>query len=176
MQQELLHRLKNGDELAYKTIFNENYHVLVAFSNKYLKDIDIAKDIVQNVFIKFYEKRYTIEITSSLKSYLFKMVYNDCLNYIKHISITSNHYTEYSKELGTSTDFMDLVEETENEYRIFKAIEKLPPGCKQVLLRSRIDGKKNKEIADELNISIRTVETQISKALKLLKTGLSIIF
>jgi RNA polymerase sigma-70 factor (family 1) len=176
MQLDLLHKLKSGDEVAYKTIFDENYPVLVAFANKYLNDLDIAKDTAQNAFVKFFEKRQSIEISSNLKAYLYKMVYNDCLNLIKSKKIKIGHFNKYSKELELTANFQDLVDETENEFRIYTAIEKLPPRCKQIILQSRIEGKKNKEIADELNISIRTVETQISKALKLIKTGLSILF
>jgi RNA polymerase sigma-70 factor (family 1) len=176
MQQDLLNRLKAGDELAYKTIFDDYYQILVAFAHKYLSDIDTAKEIAQNVFVKFYEKRKSIEITSSIKSYLYKMVYNDCLNYIKNRDIILKHYSEYSKEQTKLEDYQSLIEETEEEYRIFKALDKLPPKCKTIILQSRFEGKKNKDIATELNISVRTVETQISKALKLLKTGLNIFF
>jgi RNA polymerase sigma-70 factor (family 1) len=176
MQQELLNRLKAGDELAYKTIFDNYYPLLVAFAQKYLSDIDASKEIAQNVFVKFYEKRNSIEITSSIKSYLYKMAYNDCLNYIKNRDTILKHYSEYSKEQAKHEEYQDLIEETEQEYRIYKALEKLPPKCKTIVLQSRLEGKKNKDIADELNISIRTVETQISKALKLLKSSLNNFF
>jgi RNA polymerase sigma-70 factor (ECF subfamily) len=176
MQKELLYKLNNGDELAYKTIVDEYYPVLVAFANKYLSDLDVSKDIAQNVFVKFYEKRHSIQITSSLKSYLFKMVYHECLNYLKSKRTVLGHYSEYAKEMEAREDFQDTIEQTEEEYRIFKALENLPPKCRLIIEQSRLNGKKNQEIAEEMNISVRTVETQISKALKILKSSLSFLF
>ena len=174
MEKELLHKLKLGDENTYQTVFNNYFPLLVAFANKYIQDLDLAKEIVQVVFVKLFEKRNSLEITTSIKSYLYKMVYNDCLNAINSQKITSRHYSQYARQIDIMADYLDVIEQTEKELRIFKAIEKLPPQCKLILQQSRFEGKKNKVIADELNISIRTVETQISKALKLLKAGINL--
>ena len=175
-QQELHTRLKKGDEAAFKMIFDDYYPVLVAFANKYLRDVDWAKEISQNAFIKLYEKRKSIEITASIKSYLFKMVYNDCINSIKYNNRTQKHFIEFAKNIESITEYTGCTDESENEYRIHKAIENLPPQCQYILKQSRFEGRKNKDIANELNISIRTVETHISKALRLIKSGLNIFF
>lgn len=175
MEQELLHQLKKGNEKAYHAAFHTYFPVLVAFANKYTSDLDMSREIVQVVFVKLFEKRQSLEITISLKSYLYKMVYNDCLNAIKSKKIISGHHTQYAQQMDLLTDFQDVMEQTENELRIYKALDKLPPQCKLIIQQSRLEGKKNKEIAEELNISIRTVETQISKALKLLKEGIKLL-
>lgn len=176
MEQELLHQLKMGNEEAYHTAFNTYFPGLVAFANKYVFDLDMSKEIVQIAFIKLFEKRNYLNITTSLKSYLYKMVYNDCLNAINSKKIISRHYSQYAQQADQQADFQDVMEQTEKELRIYKALNKLPPQCKLIIQQSRLEGKKNREIADELNISIRTVETQISKALKILRAGINFFF
>lgn len=170
--QNILFRLKEGDEATYKEIFHEYYPLMVSFANKILKDLDSSKEIAQNVFVKLYEKRHKIEITSSLKSYLFKITYNDCLNYIKHKQISDSHNEKFTTQYDT-TDFQEFAEQSEQEKKIFNAIENLPTQCKAIFKQSRLDGKKNSEIASELQISIRTVETQISKALKIIRQAVA---
>lgn len=175
MEHELLHKLKIGNEKAYHAVFHDYFSVLVAFANKYISDLDLAREIVQVVFVKLFEKRQSLEITTSLKSYLYKMVYNDCMNAIKSKKISFEHYSRYALQMDLLTDFHDVIDQTEKELRIYKALEKLPPQCKLIIQQSRLEGRKNKEIAEELNISIRTVETQISKALKLLREGIKLL-
>ena len=176
MEYELLDRLKSGDENAWYAVFNSYFSVLVAFANKYVSDLDLAKEIVQVVFVKLFEKRNALEISVSIKSYLYKMVYNDCLNAIKGKKIATEHCSRYARQMDLEVDFQDVMEQTEKELRIFKAIEQLPPQCKLIIQQSRFEGKKNQVIANELNISIRTVETQISKALKLLRAAINLFF
>ena len=176
MEHELLHRLKKGNENAWHAVFNKYFSVLVAFANKYVSDLDLAKEIVQVAFVKLFEKRNTLEITISIKSYLYKMVYNDCLNAIHSKKITSVHHTQYARQIDLLVDFQDVMEQTEKEQRIYNAINQLPPQCRLIIQQSRFEGKKNQVIADELNISVRTVETQISKALKFLRAAINLFF
>lgn len=176
MEQKLLQRLKNGDENAYHEIFINYFSILVAFANKYLGDLDSSKEVVQNAFVKLFEKRNSLEISSNIKSYLFKMVYNDCLNVFKREKNILRLHNEYAMLQELNHDYIEISEQTELEYKIYTAINKLPPQCKRIIQQSRFEGKKNQVIADELNISIRTVETQISKALKLLRAGINLFF
>jgi RNA polymerase sigma-70 factor (ECF subfamily) len=176
MEKVLLQRLKLGDETAYHEIFNNYFSILVAFALKYLGDLDLSKEVVQNAFVKLFEKRNSLEISSNIKSYLFKMVFNDCLNVLKREKNILRLHNEYALGLDQYQDYIEISEQTELEYKIYTAINKLPPQCKRIIQQSRFEGKKNQVIADELNISIRTVETQISKALKLLKAGINIFF
>jgi len=176
MENNLIQRLENGDENAYYEIFHDYFPVLVAFAFKYLNDIDLSKEIAQNVFVKIYEKRQILRISSNLKSYLFRMVYNDCMNLIKREKTIRLHHQEYIQKQEIYENIDDVSEQTEREYRIYQAINKLPPQCKLIIQRSRFEGKKNQSIAEELGISVRTVETQISKALRLLKSIVKIFF
>jgi RNA polymerase sigma-70 factor (ECF subfamily) len=176
MEDDLLKKLKNGDEDAFHQIFNGYFSMLVAFALKYLGDLDMSKEVVQNAFVKLFEKRNSLEISSNIKSYLFKMVYNDCLNLLKREKNILRLHNEYALGLDLYQDYIELSEQTELEYKIYTALNKLPPQCQRIIRQSRFEGKKNQVIANELNISIRTVETQISKALKLLKSRISLFF
>jgi RNA polymerase sigma-70 factor (ECF subfamily) len=155
-------------------MFEKYYSNLVVFAKKYLTDLDLSKGLVQDFFVKFYEKKDDIEIKTSLKSYLYQSVRNTCLNYIEKKKIQKRHHIniEYSAS-ELSDEVLEKMDETELEAEIFRIVEGLPEQCKRIFLRSRIDLKKNQEIADELNISKRTVETQISKALKTLRQKLA---
>ncbi|MBU8893816.1 MAG: RNA polymerase sigma-70 factor [Bacteroidales bacterium] len=170
----LFNSFREGNENSFALIFEKYYPILVVFAKKYLTDLDLSKGIVQDFFVKFYEKKNEIEINTSLKSYLYLSVKNTCLNYIerkktqnKHQIIIEHNSTDISDEVSNK------IEETELEYEIFKYIEKLPEQCKRIFKMSRVEYKKNQEIADELQISKRTVETQISKALRILRESLS---
>jgi RNA polymerase sigma-70 factor (ECF subfamily) len=104
------------------------------------------------------------------------MVYNDCLKVLKREKNIRRLHIEYALGLDLYQDYIEISEQTELEYKIYTAINKLPPQCKRIIQQSRFEGKKNQVIADELNISIRTVETQISRALKILKAGINLFF
>jgi RNA polymerase sigma-70 factor, ECF subfamily len=171
MDNKLLLKLKEGNEKSYQLIFDDFYSLLTAFAYKYLRDLDQAKEVVQNVFVKFYEKRKSIEITTSFKSYLYKMVYNDCLALKRKQSVIDLAYSNYASEHLDDADYTQLIEQTEEEYKLHQLIERLPDKCKEIFKLSRFEERKNPEIAQMLNLSIRTVETQISKALKFLRAN-----
>ncbi len=160
---------KEKEILKFQKIFEEYYPALVVFAKKYVIDLDTAREIVQNFFVKFYEKRNVLNINSSLKSYLYSSVKNSCLNYLKSNSIKQKHYKNISIQETESNDWSDKMEETELEEKIYRAVNDLPTQCSKIFKMNRFDGYSNKEIADKLNISKRTVETQISKALKKLR-------
>ena len=138
MEGDLLKKLKNGDEEAYHHIFNEYFSMLVAFALKYLGDLDLSKEAVQNAFVKLFEKRNSLEISSNIKSYLYKMVYNDCLNILKREKNILRLHNEYALRLDLYQDYIEISEQTELEYKIFTAINKLPPQCKRIIQQSRL--------------------------------------
>lgn len=169
----LINRLKAGEEAAYELLFKEYYQVLVVFANKYLHELEESKELVQNLFVSLYEKREKLVINSSLKSYLFRSVHNRSLNYINSLKIRD----KYAKHINESTDHGENVIEqefnkTELEHALYLAIGELPPKCKMIFKLNRFEGLSNKEIAEQLKLSKRTVETQISKALKILRAKL----
>lgn len=173
-EKDLLNRLSLGDEKAFEEIFLLYYQQLVVFAIKLVNDSDLSRDLVQEVIVNFYEKRNSIEIHTSLKAHLYQSVRNRCLNYIKREQTIKNHHSIiYSDKKETEQFYYDLMEETELENKIFQIIKSLPKQCQKIFEMSRFDGKSNSDIANELDISKRTVETQISNALKRIRTKLS---
>ncbi len=139
---------------------------LTVFSCKYTHDLELAEDVVQNVFLSLYDSRNHLHVHSSLKSYLYRAVYNQTMDALKR---ESKKISDVQANVMVQEEFRDLVEEAEFIHEIQKALDSLPKGCRNVFTMSRNDGLSNKEISKQLNISIRTVETQISKALKILR-------
>jgi len=166
----LINRLKKGEEAAYELLFKEYYQLLTVFANKYLNDIENAKEIIQDLFVHLYEKRDHLDINSSLKSYLFRSTHNRCINYINAQKIR-NKYADHVKQIDTGKEnsLENEVNKTELEHALYKAIDDLPPKCQIIFKMNRFEGLSNSEIADKLSLSKRTIETQISKALKILR-------
>lgn len=181
----LIRQLKKGEEPAYEMLFKEYYQILVIFANKYLYDIEASKELVQDLFVTIYEKREKIVINSSLKSYLFRSVHNRSLNYLNAQKI-KNKYAEHVSNQGNLNEnsIENQINKTELEHAIYRAIGELPPKCRDIFKLNRFEGLTNSEIAEKLKLSKRTVETQISKALKILRvklepyiiTGIAIFF
>jgi RNA polymerase sigma-70 factor (family 1) len=166
----LINRLKRGEEAAYEMLFREYYQLLTVFANKYVRNIETSKEIVQDLFVHLYEKRNQLDINSSLKSYLFRSTQNRSINYINAQKIR-NKYAEHVK-FNTSIEENSLeneVNKTELEHALYMAIDDLPPKCQTIFKMNRFEGLSNSEIAEKLSLSKRTIETQISKALKILR-------
>ncbi len=172
--QNLLYQLSQGNPDAYEKLFEAYYQPLVVFGYKMINDMDLARDIVQEVIVNFYEKRKEIEIHTSLKSHLYQSVKNRCINHLKRESVIRVHHSNIFSETQENEEmFYDIMEETELENRIYQVIQSLPNQCRKIFEMSRFHGCSNQDIADQLSISKRTVETQISNALKKLKSKLS---
>ena len=138
-----------------------------------LRDTDEAEDLVQKTFCKLYDQRESIEIHTSIKSYLYRIVHNNCLNRIKQQSTRAEHNLHYAYEKDTTSNHVEnVVLANELEQKISTIVESLPPRCKEIFNMSRRQQLSYAEIAKELNISANTVETQIVKALRILRTGL----
>lgn len=166
----IIKKLRSGDEKFYKSVFYEYYPLLTYFANKYVNDLDIAREIVQDFFVKLYEKRYSINIDSSFKSYLYKSVYNSCINYLNQIALREQHHRQIRNQGHEQIEFTeDEINMTELENKIYCEIEKLPAQCRRIFKMNRFDGLTNSEIAAKLKLSKRTIETQISKALRILR-------
>lgn len=158
------------DNTSFEKIFKEYFLSLSAFATKYTKDPDEAKDIVHQVFTNLWEKRENFHLDQSVRSYLYSAVQNRCLNYIRDRKKFIQEEIPMSAEALTSyIDQSDFMEAEELRNTLYKALAELPEGSRNIFKMSRFEGKKYKDIADELGISIKTVETQMSKALKHLK-------
>ena len=164
--------LRSGKESAYEQLFAEYYRPLSLFAVRFVNDLETAKEIVQDLFVALYENRKSLLITTSLKSYLYQSVRNRCLNHLKHIQVDRRHLEHLKLNQESSEDLEATIEKGELEARIFQIISGLPPRCQDIFKKSRVNGMKNIEIAEHLDISIRTVETQISNALKVLREKL----
>ena len=164
----------NGlDKPAFEQLFRSFFPGLVLFAQKYVPDQDTAKEVVHNVFLNLWEKREQMDTSSSLKSYLFTSVHNRCLNHIRdQKKFNSEEFRFEQLESSEFADGTDHLEEQELEQRIYDALQSLPEKCREVFTMSRFDGLKYKEIAEKLGISVKTVETQMSKALKILREKL----
>jgi RNA polymerase sigma-70 factor (ECF subfamily) len=169
----IIEDLRSGKESAYRQLFDQYYQRLVVFAYKYLKDLEPARDIVQEFYLNLYESRQSISIQTSLKSYLYSAVRNRCLNQVKHERVKEKHRNMSRSEASFSDPgFEAMMDAVELEAKIYEIVSTLPEKCRQIYIMSRVEGKRNREIADGLNLSIRTVETQISKALRSLKDSL----
>lgn len=153
---------------SFEKIFREYYADLVVFSNKFVKDLEVSEDIIQELFINLYEKNEQIQLTNGIKPYLFKAAYNRSISYLR-----KSHPIPLDGSANDAIEeFRDILEETEFESHVYAEIQKLPDRCREVFMLSRFKDLTNDEIAERLNISKRTVETQISKALKTLRSAL----
>lgn len=175
-----LQRFKNGDELAFEKVFKANHSQIVGFCNQFISDLDKAKSLTQEVFLNLWLNRGKIETLNGIKAFLYTFAKSSCLNYIRHRKVISKYEDkhlqkkeeELNREVLESFDFNSL-EFSELEELIQQAINDLPEKCRQVFIMSRLDGKKNKEISEELDISVKAVEANMTRALKTLKSKLS---
>jgi len=159
----LLRKLKAGDESIFKYIFETYFTPLCRFIFLYIKDKDIVEDIVLDMYAHLWEKREQLDIRISIKAYLFQSVKNRAFNYIRD---NERMFTTPDMLLFDQSEENYTVELNELEVLIQEAIQALPEKCREVFRRSRVDYQSNKEIAEAMNISTKTVESQITKALK----------
>ena len=169
----LVERLRNKDKRAFELVFRENYGIMKIYAMRFLDDREDAEEIVQDVFFKFWEKCESLASDSSIKSYLYRSVHNTCLNHIKHQKVkdTYRQYILYLMEKEHEDAPWDQ-DRTDRQARIREEIDKLPPRCSEIFKLSRYEGLKYHEIAEHLEISIKTVEVQMGKALKTLRETL----
>ena len=171
---DVLMAIRQGNERVFETIFRKHYQSLCNYACGILKDMDDAEEVVQSIFLKFWEQREGIEINVSLKSYLYRAVHNTCLNRLKHLKIQEVHKqyvgNYYEENHDSATELMDKVE---LESRISDALQKLPEQCRLIFKMSRFEELKYQEIADRLGLSIKTIENQIGKALRIMRTELA---
>ncbi|RIH63577.1 RNA polymerase sigma-70 factor [Mariniphaga sediminis] len=172
-EKDLILRLKNGDQTAFELLFHFYYPGLVMYASQFTANLSDAEEIVQDFFVRFWEKHNQVLPCDSLKNYFFSSVKYGSLDFLKHQEIERKYVdeiVELSKHhLAYDTDLYVV---SELQERLKQGIDLLPEKCREVFMMSRIQGLKNEEIAAELNISKRTVETQISKALKVLREEL----
>lgn len=173
---ELFDQIKLGDQNALECLFSIYFPRLNNFAKNVVKDDVISQDIVQDVFVKVWEKRAEIE-TINLEAFLFRLVRNRCIDYIKRLKVVNNRM----QEIQISSKYEELYRidfigdepyvliEKELKLKIEQTIETLPDRCREVFVLSRINGLKNREIAEKLDISIKNVERHLSRAMQSFK-------
>lgn len=163
--------IKAGNKLAFDQLFLEYYEYLCNFAFTFLYDKEDAEEIVQDMFFHLWEKRESLEIKSSIKSYLFQAVKNRCITLLKHLTVREE-YKAHNESNIKHQEQQGIELEGELALMIDIAVNKLPEERQKVFRLNRYEGLKYKEIAEHLGISIKTVEGQMSKALKFLRQEL----
>ena len=155
-------------------LFRSHFAGLCYFAQKYVKDYESAKEIVQDAFISMWEKRETIDMGRPVKSYLTMVIHNKCTNYLRD----NRKFDQYILDIENLLDVpeyesSDILVADELKIKIDAAISELPEKCREIFVMNRYENLKYKEIADKLQISVKTVETQMSKALQHMRIKLA---
>lgn len=166
---ELLDRLRAGDESAFDTIFRTYYPRLVLLAQGMLGERAPAEELAQDVMLELWRRRETLTVDTSLHGYLYRATRNRTLNYLRHEKVVQ-HGSVYAVPETVVQPAADRdLTETELDIALRQAMRQLPPRCREVFELSRVHGLKYAEIAATLDISIKTVEAQMGKALRILR-------
>lgn len=173
---DLVSSIKNGDAQSLELIFRRLYPRLCAYAQKFLQNINDAEEVVQEIFYAVWKNRERLDEQQSFKAYLFTAVRNRCLNLLATRRSQSRQaellWFLYTQDTGTAPNAYHTLLAQDLERDLNAALEHLPKECKKVFELSRFEGLKYQEIAQRLNISIKTVETQMSRALSRLRLEL----
>lgn len=175
MKEELLtDGLRRRDKVIFDYLFNYYYSALCVFAMKYIGDQNVVEDLVQDVFVTLWAEGPRLKINTSLKGYLFTSVRNRCLDTQKHLQTRESYRTQLlSVAISPEIPAENMLAESELRQIIQTSLEKLPPRCREIFILNRMNGFTNQEIASQLGISKRTVELQISNALKIMRRELA---
>jgi RNA polymerase sigma-70 factor (ECF subfamily) len=169
---ELFEQIKQGNEAAFESLFRSYYSSLCFFCNKIVKDAVVAEEIVQDIFYHFWEKRTTMTFTLSVKAYLFKAAYNNSLKYLRHQKIIQEH-ENHVISMDNNVQLPDNYAEVgEMMHIINQTLTQVPKKTREIFELNRYKGLKYHEIAEKLNISIKTVEAHMSSLLKTFRINL----
>jgi len=168
----LFEKIKKGDEKAFERLFHNHYGHLCLFAEHFVRNHTEAEEIVQDIFVRLWENRKRIIIATSVKNYLFRSVKNRCLNFLQHKKIETRYaeklLSEAEQNIPDDTDFI----ESGLLRKIEESISSMPEKRQEIFRLSREEGLKYREIAEKLDISIKTVETHMGLAIKTLRNKL----
>ncbi|HEY4110248.1 RNA polymerase sigma-70 factor [Puia sp.] len=165
-------RLRKGDMQAFEHLFKAYYEKLCLFAARFTDDLHVAEEIVADTYALLWEKRETILINLSFRSYIYRAVQNRCLNHLKHKHVEKEYIDHVLQTHLPPTDYHEVAREEELEKEVEEAIESLPEKCREIFKLSRFHHLRYQEIADRLGISPKTVERQIMIALEKLRRHL----
>jgi len=166
-------KVKEGDEASFEMLFKKYYVRLTHFAYTYVKDQAEAEELVQNTFVRIWEKRENIHLKVSFKSYLYQAVRNGGLNHVRNVKNKKSHLTVISSRDHDLPNAENDLNVNDIKYQLYQALENLPPRCKRIFQMSRLEGMKHSEIAKYLDLKTKTIENQIGIALKYLRIELS---
>lgn len=164
-----------SEEQAFELIFRKYYVRLCGFANKFIANQAETEEIVQEVFLNIWAKKDRLKLDNEIKPYLFKSVQNLCFNFIEHQKVIGNYYSVIETVYKNQKEDFDTYESvlfTEFQAKVDEAIGSLPEECRRIFRMSREENLKYAEIADKLGLSVKTVETQMSRALSKLRAEL----
>lgn len=166
--------IHNTDTTAvFEQVFKEHFKNLHAYACSILKDSDDAEEMVQNVFYKLWEKKDKIGELQSVPAYLYRSVHNECMNFVKHEKVKMAYEAHAVHHGNIASRPEDNADTKQLEKRIGEALADLPEQCRTIFQMSRFEELKYREIADKMGLSVKTVENQMGKALKILRTKLA---
>lgn len=154
-----IRHINRGNKSAFKDLFDQYFNALAAFGYKFVPDVSVVEDMVQEVFITCWEKRGDFTHINALKSFLYTSVRNKCLNHLKHQAVQKKHENSLVYELESDHYFGNHMIEEEVFNQLHTEIRDLPKSSQEIMMLA-LNGLKNQEIADELDISLNTVKTQ----------------
>jgi RNA polymerase sigma-70 factor (ECF subfamily) len=164
---EIIGRIREGDVGQFESLFRSSYVSLVRYAKTLIKDHDTAEEMVQDLFFRLWQDKEKIKIESSLNGYLFRSVHNKCLHYIEHNKVVERHAEDMSyRQTNIQENPSDILQYQELQARIARILEKLPERCGKIFCMSRFEGLKYAEIAEKLSVSVKTVESNMGRALK----------
>lgn len=166
---------KTNEEQAFELLFRRYYVRLCGFANKFLADSSESEEIVQEVFLSIWKKKDQLYLDDQIRPYLFKSVQNLCYNFLEHKKVVNSYYSVIELVYKNQSNDFNTYESVlyfEFQQRVDQGINSLPEQCRLIFNLSRQDGLKYAEIAERLGISVKTVETQMSRALSKLKVEL----
>jgi len=168
--------IKQGSQKAFERLFKDHFKNLHAYAYTFLKDDEMAEEVVQNVFCRIWEKRDQLKTDGSIKAYLYRSVHNESLNYLKHQKVRANFGVYYAGEMeqfGNDDSASKKLLTAELQKHIEKALSELPEQCRIIFQLSRFEQLKYQQIADQMGLSIKTIENQMGKALRVMRQKLA---
>lgn len=172
-ESRIIQLLQKGEAAAFEQVFKNHFKNLHGYAYTILKDEIAAEEMVQNVFCKIWEKKDLLNAETSIKAYLYRAVHNESLNYLKHQKVKAAYQMYAVQHMDTNeSNASRKLMLWELEHKLYNALNELPQQCRTIFQMSRFQDMKYQEIANELNLSVKTVENQMGKALKILRTKL----
>ena len=172
-EEENLRAIQNGDEQGFNHLFRQYYAPLTYFAQSIINERELAEDIVEDTFVKLWERPEILSRPGSIKSYFYTTVRNACIDHVRKVK-RMNAYSAEIKNTETIEEkpIIHRIIEAETMHMIYQALETLPPKCGQIFKMFYLQGKQLNEIASELGLSLSTVKSQKGRALELLRKRL----